>query len=84
MVLTSTIYGINLSDFPLNLTVPSVVTTIGNEVICAVNFNTLSCILVKKVSKIVQEQTKYFYVLYILDDYLQLLVHLWIDRILKF
>ena len=30
-----------MSDFPLNLTVPSVVTTIGNEVICAVKFNTV-------------------------------------------
>ena len=41
VVLTFTIYRINLSDFPLNLTVPSVVTTIGNEVICAVKFNTV-------------------------------------------
>ena len=41
VVLTFTIYRINLSDFPLNFTVPSVVTTIGNEVICAVKFNTV-------------------------------------------
>ena len=38
----------------------------------------------RKVSKIVQEQTKYFCVLHILVDYPQLLAHLWIDRILKF
>jgi len=30
-----------LSDFPLNFTVLSVVTTIGNEVIGAVKFNTV-------------------------------------------
>ena len=40
-VLTFAIHRINLSDFPFNLTVPSVVTTIGNEVICAVKFNTV-------------------------------------------
>ena len=41
VVLTLTIYEINLSDFPLNFTVLSVVATIDNEVICAVKFNTV-------------------------------------------
>ena len=41
VVLTFTTYRINLSDFPLNFTVLSVVTTIGIEVICAVKFNTV-------------------------------------------
>ena len=51
VVLTFTTIRINLSDFPLNFTVLSVVATIGNEVICAVKFNTaqfkLSSALVK-------------------------------------
>ena len=41
VVLRLTICRINLRDFLLNFTVPSVVTTIGNEVICAVKFNTV-------------------------------------------
>ena len=41
VVLTFTLYRINLSDSPLNFTVLSVDATIGNEVICAIKFNTI-------------------------------------------
>lgn len=41
VVLTFTTNRIKLSDFPINFSVLSVVTTIGIEVICVVKFNTV-------------------------------------------